>query len=227
MSEGERKIEVKAMNWIVRCVILAMSFYGLTVMAIEEPEFDTLSRNDSYEIRRYESYVVAEVDVAGDFKTAGNRAFQVLAGYIFGDNAPNEKMAMTAPVESRRHSGGEKMKMTAPVQSSPSAQLSDGFTYSFVMESKYTMDTLPEPTDPEIRLREIPGRVVAVRRYSGGWSQEKYQKEEAVLLEALAVDDIVPVGEPVFARYNPPFMPWFMRRNEIIVELPDRQYGMK
>jgi hypothetical protein len=196
-------------------VLLALTFPGSPAMAIEEPSYDVLLETKHYEVRRYAAYIVAEVDVDDDFKRAGNSAFRVLAGYIFGDNEPQQKMQMTAPVESRE---GVRMNMTAPVAS----QSRDGdgvFTYSFVMERKYTMETLPKPTNPDIRLVERPERVMAVHRYSGTWSEERYQEHEKVLLDALATDRIETKGAPVFARYNAPFTPWFLRRNEILIEI--------
>ena len=151
-------------------------------MAIEEPAYEVLLETKHYELRRYEPYIVAEVDVDESFERAGNSAFGVLAGYIFGDNEPQQKMAMTAPVESRE---GERMSMTTPVTSRVGE--GDGsFTYAFVMERKYTMDTLPRPNNPDIRLVERPQRVMAVHRYSGTWSKERYAEHEKILLDALA-----------------------------------------
>ncbi len=168
-------------------------------MALEEPEFDVVQTNDDYEIRRYLPYVVAEVDVAG--RSADNRAFRMLAGYIFGDNDDREKMQMTAPVESRENSA------TSDV------------TYAFVMESKYTLATLPAPNDERIRLLERPARTVAVRKFSGRWSESNVKKHEIRLLRDLERNGIEPLGDVELARYNSPFTPWFMRRNEIIVPI--------
>ena len=196
-------------------LIMLFLLSGHPAMAIEEPAYEVLLETRYYEVRRYEPYIVAEVDVDENFKRAGNSAFRVLAGYIFGDNEPQRKMAMTAPVESRQ---GERMNMTAPVTS----RAGDGeasFTYAFVMERKYTMDTLPRPNNPNVRLVQRPERIMAVHRYSGTWSEERYLEHEKVLLDALATDRIEIVGAPVFARYNAPFTPWFLRRNEIMVEV--------
>ena len=180
-------------------LLLIVTFPGSPVMATEEPAYEVLLETKYYEVRRYEPYIVAEVDVDDDFKRAGNSAFRVLAGYIFGDNEPQQKMNMTAPVES-----GES---------------GSAFTYSFVMESSYTMETLPKPTNPDIRLVERPERIMAAHRYSGTWSEERYQDHETILLDALATDRVKTRGAPVFARYNAPFTPWFLRRNEILVEI--------
>jgi hypothetical protein len=184
-------------------------------MAIEEPAYEVLLETKYYEVRRYEPYIVAEVDVDESFKRAGNSAFRVLAGYIFGDNVPQQKMAMTAPVESRE---GERMNMTAPVTSRAGGG-EGSFTYAFVMERKYSMDTLPRPNNPDIRLVQRPGRIMAVHRYSGTWSEERYAEHEKTLLDALTIDRVAIVGVPVFARYNAPFTPWFLRRNEIMIEV--------
>lgn len=182
-------------------------------MAIEEPEFDVLASHDTYEIRRYAPYLVAEVDVVGD--DADGRAFRILAGYIFGDNRQSEKMRMTAPVEKREQPAGEKMAMTAPVISG--ARDGATSTYAFVMERKYTLDTLPRPNDDRIRLLQRPARVVAVRRYSGGWSEARYIENRDALLGALARDNVTSSGPAELARYDSPFKPWFLRRNEVWV----------
>lgn len=199
--------------------VAALILTGANAMAIEEPQFEVLASTDDYEVRRYDSYIIAETDVEGTYKTAGNKAFRILAGYIFGDNSVSEKMAMTAPVESRPADESVKMNMTAPVASSPSEDGNESYTYSFVMEGKYSLETLPVPNDPRVRIRVVPERMVAVHRYSGSWSESNYAKHERVLLDALADDEISMRGAPVSARYNAPFTPWFMRRNEVMVEI--------
>ena len=196
---------------------IGILLFATITMAYEEPSYEVLEQADEYEVRRYAPYLVAEVDVEGDFGEAGNKAFRLLAAYIFGDNQTEEKMSMTAPVESRPREEGVRMSMTAPVTSTASA--SDEYTYAFVMERKYTLDTLPQPRDPRIRLEEQAARVMAVRRYSGRWTEENYRKNEAKLMEALSADGRRPIGAPILARYNSPFTPWFMRRNEVMVEI--------
>lgn len=186
-------------------------------MALEEPVFSVVRKTETYEIRRYEPYIVAEVDIdAPSERKAGGQGFRILAGYIFGDNRQQVKMEMTAPVESSRSSTGIRMKMTAPVETSSGA---DGFTYAFVMERKYTLDTLPEPLDPRIRIREKPGRYVAALNFSGRWSEKNYERHKAELDAALASDGVSLTGEFTLARYNSPFAPPFMRRNEVLVDV--------
>ncbi len=186
-------------------------------MAIEEPDYQVVGQYDDFELRLYAPYIVAEVDVQGEFDQSDNNAFRILAGYIFGDNAASEKMAMTAPVESTRTAKGEKMAMTAPVTATAASD--DGrTTYAFVMERKYTLQTLPVPNDSRIRIRSMPERTMAVHRYSGRWTEDKYLQKEEALRSALAARGAQTVGDPVLARYNSPFSLPFLRRNEVMIE---------
>ncbi len=171
-------------------------------MAIEEPSFEVIRATGDYEIRRYSPFIVAEVDVSGDASSAGNRAFRILANYIFGNNT-----------------GGQKMAMTAPVVSAPARSDSAKYTYAFVMESRYSMDTLPLPVDPRIRIVQMPERVMAARGYSGRWTEENYLRNELSLTSSLAIDGLATRSEPYLARYDSPFKPWFLRRNEVLIEL--------
>ena len=201
----------------VQFALLLLAFPA-TVMAIEEPEFQVVEKYDQFELRYYPAYLVAEVDVQGDFDDAGNQAFRILAGYIFGDNSIAEEMAMTAPVESREKTASEKMAMTAPVTST-AAVASGQMTFSFVMERKYTLETLPVPNDGRIRIREVPERTMAVRRYSGRWTEKNYLRNQDVLRSSLEANGIEIIGNPTLARYNSPFSLPFMRRNEVMIEV--------
>jgi hypothetical protein len=180
----------------------ALLAFGAPSMAIEEPEFEVIRVTDNYEVRQYEPYIVAEVDVTGDQGSAGNRAFRILADYIFGNNGR-----------------GEKMQMTAPVVSTPMQGDEESYTYAFVMESRYSLDTLPPPKDSRIRIVEKPARVIAAKQYSGRWTEENYRRNEASLIEALAGDGLEARNGPYLARYDSPFKPWFLRRNEVLIEL--------
>ena len=182
--------------------ILAVMLLTMTgvAMAIEKPDYTVLAEEDGFEVRQYGEYLVAEVDLAGDMSEVGNSAFRILAGYIFGNNATGEKMAMTAPVESHRNADGDT-------------------TYAFVMERRYSQDTLPAPADARIRINSQPQRVMAVRRYSGTWSEANFREHHDELLAALREAGIEPLGPPIWARYNAPFTPWFLRRNEVLIEI--------
>ncbi|MGD8666297.1 MAG: heme-binding protein, partial [Desulfobacterales bacterium] len=92
---------------------------------------------------------------------------------------------------------------------------------TFLMPAEYTMETLPRPLDELVQLKEEPGYLMATIRYSGTWSQKRFEKNKALLQAAIAKRGLTPVGQPVWARYDPPFMPWFLRRNEILIRVQD------
>jgi hypothetical protein len=182
-------------------------------MAYEEPGYEVIRTTPEYEIRRYESFIVAEVDVSGDFDDSGSQAFRILAGYIFGKNIPAgaESDEANAPDE------GVKMAMTIPVISKKSAAAGSSYTYSFVMPAEFSLESLPKPVDGRVRIREIPGQIVAAHRYSGRWTEKNYQEHLSAMRESLQRDGVEPDGQTQFARYHAPWTPWFMRRNEIMV----------
>lgn len=183
--------------------------------AIEEPTYEVVRRiGDQIEVRSYEGYVVAEVVLDATAADAGNRAFPILAGYLFGKNKGQRTLEMTAPVTQSAES--VKLEMTAPVTQEPVA---GGMKVQFVLPKQVTLATAPEPLDPRIRLREEPGVARAAIRYSGTWSQSNYDEHLRTLRAALATAGIATRGEPVLARYNGPMTPWFLRRNEIWLTL--------
>ena len=196
--------------------LLIFIFWGTNLSALEEPKYSVLKEYENFEIRNYASYLVAEVDIEGSYNKSGNEAFRILAGYIFGDNQSSTKMNMTAPVESEAIQSSERMNMTAPVFSNKNV---NGYTYRFVMESKYTQETLPVPNNSKIRITEIKNRVMAVISFSGRWSQKNFEKHEQILVNDLKNAGIGVASEAIYARYNAPFTPWFLRRNEIMFEI--------
>ena len=196
--------------------LLIFIFWGTNLSALEEPKYSVLKEYENFEIRNYDSYLVAEVDIEGSYNKTGNEAFRILAGYIFGDNQSSTKMNMTAPVESEAIQTSERMNMTAPVFSNKNV---NGYTYRFVMESKYTQETLPVPNNSKIRITEIKDRVMAVISFSGRWSQKNFEKHEQILVNDLKNAGIGVASEAIYARYNAPFTPWFLRRNEIMFEI--------
>jgi len=183
-------------------------------MAIEEPDYTIESNSSNYEIRNYGPILVAETKVEADFESAGNQAFQILAGYIFGANQSKSKMSLIAPVT--QVIASEKIEMTAPVMQSKG---SSGFLVQFTMPKKYSMETLPMPNDARVLLRQLPARKMAVYRYSGSWLESRYNKKLTSFRLELTNDGVVTAGDPVLARYNSPFQLWFLRRNEIWIEV--------
>lgn len=183
-------------------------------MAIEEPKFIVLSKTEDYEIRKYDSICVAETEIKSDFENAGNYGFRILADYIFGNNKSKAKISMTAPVIQTPKS--EKIAMTAPVTQ---MQTSSGFFVQFTMPANYTLENIPEPNDPRVIIKQIPSRNVAVYRYTGSWSKSRYETMLKKFREALLKNGVKVIGEPVFARFNSPFQLWFLRRNEIWLQV--------
>jgi len=183
-------------------------------MAIEEPRYEVEQRDGDFELRRYAPHLIAETRVDAAFDDAGNEAFRRLFRYISGDNRGERKIAMTAPVV-QQDANGSKIAMTAPVRQEGDA--ASGFRVAFVVPAEFTRDTVPEPTDPRVKIREVPEQRMAVVRYSGRWTEANYRKHEVALNEWLVARGLRAVGPAVYARYNAPFVPWPMRRNEVMV----------
>jgi hypothetical protein len=179
-------------------------------MAIEKAQYKTIVQEGRFELRQYEPHIVAETYVEGSFSGAVDAAFNRLFRYIQGNNRKRESISMTAPVNQEADS--EKIAMTAPV----GQQEENGmWRITFLMPSSYTMDTLPQPLDSSVLLRQEDGRLIAALRYSGDWSEKRFRDKEKELFELIKKHDLTPSGETIFARYNPPFLPPFLRRNEV------------
>lgn len=185
-------------------------------MTIEGPKYQVEQTYPSFEVRRYASYLVAETEVVGSREQAGNEGFHRLAGYIFGKNRGAKRIAMTAPAAEAK---GAKIAMTAPVVEVPTGDGGDRFLIQFMMPSEYTRESLPEPIDDRIHFRQLAEKRIAAIRYSGTWSERRYQKHLQKLRTAMAEHGLAGAAEPVWARYDPPHKPWFLRRNEILIEV--------
>jgi hypothetical protein len=199
--------------------LLLLSAAAEVAMATEEPKHRVLEKRDEFEIRLYEPQVVAETVVEGEFGGGGNEGFRRVAGYIFGGNDGGRKIAMTAPVAQERRPGesdGMKIAMTAPVAQQKTGE---GWTVAFIMPSEHTLATLPKPNDARVTLREVPARRVAAVTFSGTWGAERFDTVARELLAKLDAAGFTPAGPPVYARYNPPWTPWFLRKNEVLVPL--------
>lgn len=194
-------------------VATAIIFMGaMDAMAIEEAKYEVVRKDNNFEIRDYASHILAETFVEGDFEEAGSIAFKRLFRYISGDNKSRVNISMTAPVS--QAAASEKIEMTAPV----GQQRVDGkWAVSFMMPAAYTIETLPEPDDPEITLRQVPARFMAAVRYSGFWNEKGYLQHKAELESWIQKTGFTVAGDPIWARYNPPFTLWFLRRNEVLI----------
>lgn len=202
---------MKLIRLVLASTVL-MLIGALPAMATEEAPYTVIITDNIFELREYAPQVVAEIIVEGKLEDAGNKAFRPLFRYISGDNKSRVKIAMTAPVS--QHQKGENIPMTAPVSQQ---RVQGRWAVSFMMPVSYTIETLPTPDDPGIELRQVPARRVAAVRYSGFWSEKTYLLNKEKLETWIRKNRFSVVGEPVWARYNPPFTLWFMRRNEILI----------
>lgn len=193
--------------------IAIVTFLGMgNAMAVEEAKYDVLLLEEPFELREYAPHILAETVVEGSFEDAGSEAFGRLFEYISGHNARQQDVAMTSPVGQARES--QKIEMTSPVGQQARA---GKWVVSFMMPASFTLESAPEPKDPTVVLRRVPARQVAAVRYSGFWSEEGYLRNLAKLQGWIERKGWRTDGGPVWARYDPPFMPWFLRRNEILV----------
>lgn len=188
-----------------------------TASGVEEPKFRVIVADGDFEIREYAPVIVAETIVEGDWGAAGNAGFRRLASYIFGANDGGRRIAMTAPVS--QQAPGSRIAMTAPVAQE---RRGTAWAVAFTMPREYSLDRLPVPNDPTVHLRPIGERRVGAIRFSGRWNAERFEAGEAELRRWLTSKGEKVIGEPVSARYNPPWTPWFLRRNEILLELAPR-----
>lgn len=186
-------------------------------MAIESPKYEVKSREHKFEIRQYQEYIVAEVEIDEDYDRALSRGFSILADYIFGNNKVKAHIAMTVPVTETPLSKSEKIEMTTPVLASASIEGKN--KVSFMMPSKYTIDTLPEPNNKAITFNKIEKYDAAIIRFSGYLNKKTALKKQDELKIWLNTKNLTPKSAFVSAQYNPPWIPGPFRRNEIIVKV--------
>lgn len=189
-------------------------------MATPEPKFEVIERFEGFEVRRLSAHWRVSIEIEGAEQEAGNRAFRPLLAYISGENEASEKIAMTAPVEqsAATSAAGEKIAMTAPVTQEPVAP--GRHRVSFILPEEFNRRPPPRPRDSRLTLSHSPERWIAALRYSGTWSIERYHRNRDRLLEAVASSPRWrAAGSPVWARFDAPFMPWFLRRNEVQLEV--------
>ena len=192
--------------WIVGTLIV--------IRGLEEPKYSVVEKREGYEIREYRSYIVAEVEVEGDMKIALNAGFRQLAGYIFGWNTSKTSVKMTVPVmESRGVS--ESIKMTVPVMDTSTS--SGRRIVAFMMSSQYTLESLPKPTNANIRFRQVEPSRKAVLTYTLYATESRVEAKKNLLLSLLARDNLTTKWEIISAQYNPPASFPLLRRNEVMI----------
>ena len=202
--------------------VLLWIFYSLSTsnaaMAIEEPNFNLIVKENAFELRAYQSKIIAEVSIDADMSESSSKGFRLIADFIFGNNTSreggSEKISMTAPVSVYEKS--EQISMTAPVGVQ---QVKDGWKVYFVMPSKYTLDSIPKPNNAQVSIKQIPAKKIAVIRFSGLVDEEKMNKKVKDLNEWIVSKNLKAMSIPELARYNPPWTLPFLRRNEVMIEV--------
>ena len=164
----------------------------------EKPDFKVLERFDGFEIRVYEEMSVASSTLnTKKYDETSRQGFRILAGYIFGNNKKDEKIAMTSPVL---------------------MEMGDSITMSFILPQPYTSSSAPSPKDGRVDLHERPKEVLAVLKFGGWASDEKISKKVKELKRLLKDNNISYTGDPIYMGYNPPYQV-LGRKNEVALRV--------
>ena len=205
----------------MKYALLGLIFASLLIanhaMATEQPSYTASQQSGPIEVRQYGAMVAAEVSVAGDRETASSAGFRALAGYIFGGNSGKKSIAMTAPVvQAQAQAKGQSIAMTAPVM-----QTGDGkdWTVRFIMPKAMTMQNLPTPNNPQVKLVPLKPASFAAIRFSGSAREADIQRQTKLLQDYMAARSLKAAGPASLARYDPPWTPSMMRRNEIMIPI--------
>lgn len=186
-------------------------------MAIEAPKYDILQKDGKFEIRKYQEYINASVEIESDFRDALGKGFGILADYIFGNNRAKTSIQMAAPVTEQKVRS-KKIGMTAPVTLGTLRE-NQKYLISFTMPSKYTLETLPEPLNKTISVHKVAPHKAAALKFSG-YANEKTTAKKTQELEAwLKKSNLHTKSNFILAQYNPPWIPGPFRRNELIAKL--------
>lgn len=210
-------------NTLIALVVIfgLWSLWGFFGSRVEQADYTVAKKMDGYEIREYPAHIVAQTTVQGSYGKSMGNGFSIVAGYIFGGNTKKESIAMTAPVVAQKGQDDKKYEniaMTAPVVATTEG---DSQTISFGMPRSYTLETLPTPNDPRVKIVMVPAKKYAVMRFSGFRSDARIKRMQEKLLMALARDGIVTQGSMAYAGYNAPWTPPWMTRNEVLAEIID------
>jgi hypothetical protein len=198
-------------------------------ITVETPKYKSVEKKGEIEIREYEPAVVAEVSYdPKTMKSGRDGGFMILASYIGAigkpcnkkGSEPGEKIAMTAPVITQEHGGAEKIAMTAPVitkEGEGDNENKSMVTMQFVLPASYTLETAPTPTDDRVKLKEFPSKTYGVITFSGTVNPKLEEQQVQKLKTSLESDGYKIMGDHLLARYNPPWTPWFLKTNEVMI----------
>jgi hypothetical protein len=190
----------KLKYWLLAGMLLPVALLALSLVNPDGPDYSVTERADDFEIRRYAPMNVAETRVAAGLEEADDLAYPPLLDYVGGRNSLSRKVPMLAPAMQQQTNDGE-------------------WLVRFVMAQEYPMAMLPPTGTDAVSLVQIPERSMAVARFSGGWAEARWREQIDALRRAIERAGMDVVGEPVLARYNAPFVPGFLRRNEVLWEI--------
>ena len=202
---------------IIALILIVGVLAGPVMSDVEKPDYKVIQSEQNIEIRQYEPMIIAEVEVDGKREDAIGDGFRLLADYLFGNNTVQQVISMTAPVQQKEN---QKIAMTAPVQQQSTGK---SWRMSFVMPSKYSMDSLPVPYNNRVRLKEILTKKFVVIEFSGTNSNENVTEHENQLMNYIEGNNLKITGSPKYAFYNAPWTLPFMRRNEVMIEINQQQ----
>ena len=198
---------------IIALILVVGVLAGPVMSNVEKPEYKVIQSEQNIEIRQYEPMIIAEVEVDGKREDAIRDGFRLIADYIFGNNTVEQNISMTAPVQQKEN---QKIAMTSPVQQQFAGK---SWQISFIMPSKYNMDSLPVPNNNRVRLKKILTKKFVVIEFSGSNSNENVIGHENQLMNFIEANQINIIGSPKYAFYNAPWTLPFLRRNEVMIEI--------
>jgi len=166
----------------------------------EKQQFTLVRDYGDFELRNYPAHVLMQVEVEGDFMRAGNLGFGPLISYISGNNLSREKIAMTAPV------------IQEPVSATT-------HLVSFVLPNGTDPKDVPVPANARVVMKAMPEHLAGVRKFGGGWNESRFMSEGELLTKAVIREGFAPVGNLYWARFDPPWKPGFLKRNEALINL--------
>jgi len=181
----------------------------------QQQRYEVVRQWTGFELRSYQAHVIAEVEIEGSFESAGSAAFRPLVSYIGGRNVEGRGLAMTAPVLQREGDTVDPGSASTSGEVTPSGR--GTFLISFVMPDSEVFESMPAPTDARVVIRPVAQEYAVAARYSGRWSRSAFEGHAARLLAAAEAAGFEVTGAPRFARFDPPWTPWFSRRNEVVI----------
>ncbi|MFV2113579.1 heme-binding protein [Micromonospora sp. LOL_025] len=173
----------------------------------EQQPYRVVARHPGFELRRYPAHLVAEVRAEGAFEQAARDAFAPLGAYLRGANRARE-------------TGPERVALTVPFVQEEGDRPGHWLVW-LVMPAGLTADTLPEPTDPRVRTRTVPEQLAAATRFAGRWTARAFDRRATALGRAVTAAGLRPTGAVRYARFDPPWKPWFLRHNEVVLPIAE------